>query len=83
MQTAALSYKLIKKIKDEKFDEEKLQHYVLLIQLGTRDFQVAVIDDNRLRVEKMSSDNLYRVVEGTLYHANIKVEPTEETIDLN
>ena len=39
--------------------------------------------DNRLRVEKMSSDNLYRVVEGTLYHANIKVEPTEETIDLN
>ncbi len=38
--------------------------------------------DNRLRVEKMSSDNLYRVVEGTLYHANIQVEPTEETIEL-
>ena len=38
--------------------------------------------DNRLRVEKMSSDNLYRVVEGTLYHANIRVEPTEETIEL-
>ncbi len=50
MQTAALSYKLIKKIKDEKFDEEKLQHYVLLIQLGIRDFQVAVIDSNDSRL---------------------------------
>ena len=50
MQTAALSYKLIKKIKDEKFDEEKLQHYVLLIQLGIRDFQVAVVDGNDSRL---------------------------------
>ena len=50
MQTATLSYKLIKKIKDEKFDEEKLQHYVLLIQLGIRDFQVAVIDSNDSRL---------------------------------
>ena len=50
MQTATISYKLIKKIKDEKFDEEKLQQYVLLIQLGIRDFQMAVIDtsDSRL-----------------------------------
>ena len=50
MQTATLSYKLIKKIKDEKFDEEKLQNYVLLIQLGIRDFQVAVIDSNDSRL---------------------------------
>lgn len=50
MQTATLSYKLIKKIKDEKFDVEKLQHYVLLIQLGIRDFQVAVIDSNDSRL---------------------------------
>jgi hypothetical protein len=42
--------KLIKKIKDEKFDEEKLQRYTLLTQLGAKDFQVAVIDseDGRL-----------------------------------
>ncbi len=42
--------KLVKKIKDEKFDEEKLHLYTLLTQLGTKDFQVAVIDseDNRL-----------------------------------
>ncbi len=50
MQTATLSYKLIKKIKDEKFDEEKLQNYVLLIQLGIRDFQVAVIDNDDRRL---------------------------------
>ena len=43
-------HKLIKKIKDEKFDEEKLQQYVLLVQIGAKDFQTAVIDhnDNRL-----------------------------------
>ncbi len=42
--------KLIKKIKDEKFDEEKLHRYTLLTQLGAKDFQVAVVDseDNRL-----------------------------------
>jgi hypothetical protein len=50
LQTAALSYKLIKKIKDEKFDEEKLQQYDLLIQLGVRDFQVAVIDSADHRI---------------------------------
>ena len=50
MQTSTLSYKLIKKIKDEKFDEEKLHQYILLIQLGIRDFQVAVIDSNDSRL---------------------------------
>lgn len=46
----ATRHKLIKKIKDEKFDEEKLQQYVLLSQIGAKDFQAAVIDseDNRL-----------------------------------
>lgn len=50
MQAVTVSYKLIKKIKDDKFDEEKLHLYKLLIQLGVRDFQVAVLDtvDNRL-----------------------------------
>jgi len=50
LQTATASYKLIKKIKDEKFDEEKLQQYVLLIQLGVRDFQVAVLDSGEGRL---------------------------------
>ncbi len=50
MSSIATRHKLIKKIKDEKFDEEKLQQYILLTQIGAKDFQVAVIDsdDDRL-----------------------------------
>ena len=50
MSSIAPRHKLIKKIKDEKFDEEKLQRYTLLTQIGAKDFQAAVIDndDNRL-----------------------------------
>ena len=44
MQATSVSYKLIKKIKDDKFDEEKLHQYTLLVQLGVRDLQVAVVD---------------------------------------
>lgn len=44
MQATAVKYKLIKKIKDERFDEENIQHYALLINLGTRDLQLAVVD---------------------------------------
>ncbi len=50
MSSIATRHKLIKKIKDEKFDEDKLQRYVLLTQIGAKDFQAAVVDsdDNRL-----------------------------------
>ena len=50
MSTVVTRHKLIKKIKDEKFDEEKLHRYILLIQIGAKDFQTAVIDsaDDRL-----------------------------------
>jgi len=50
LQTPALSYKLIKKVKDERFDEEFIHQYHLLINLGTRDFQLSVVDpqDNRV-----------------------------------
>lgn len=50
MSSITIRHKLIKKIKDEKFDEEKLQRYTLLTQIGAKDFQAAVIDsdDNRL-----------------------------------
>ena len=37
---------MIRKIKDEKFDEENLHQYSLLIQLGARDFQTCVVDDS-------------------------------------
>jgi hypothetical protein len=50
LSSIATRHKLIKKIKDEKFDEEKLHRYILLTQIGAKDFQAAVIDsdDNRL-----------------------------------
>ena len=50
LQATVTQYKLIKKVKDEKFDLEKLQQYTLLINSGVRDFQVSVIDneDNRI-----------------------------------
>lgn len=50
MQSTAQGFKLIKKIKDDRFDEEKLHQYELLIQLGIRDLQIAIVDtqDSRL-----------------------------------
>jgi len=52
LQTATANYKLIKKVKDDRFDEELLQQYDLLIQTGPKDFQLAVVDtqDNRLLI---------------------------------
>jgi hypothetical protein len=46
VQTTTLNYKLIKKIKDERFDEEALHHYTLLVHLGARDLQILVLHDN-------------------------------------
>jgi len=39
--------KLVKKIKDDKFDVEDLHHYNLSIQIGTRDFQLFVTDSRK------------------------------------
>ena len=45
MSTATdVTYKLIKKIKDEKFDVDELHHYSLSVQFGNRDFQALVVD---------------------------------------
>ncbi len=53
MQASALQYKLIKKIKDERFDEELINQYHLLIHIGTRDFQLLVLDPDQNRVLMM------------------------------
>jgi len=50
LQTAALNYKLIKKIKDERFDEDLIGRYQLLINIGTRDLQVGVVDPEEQRM---------------------------------
>lgn len=47
---ANANYKLIKKIKDDRFDEDKLHQYRLLVQLGVRDFQVAVVAESDKRL---------------------------------
>lgn len=44
MQSTTIGYKLIKKIKDDRFDEENIHHYDLLIQISIRDFQIAIVD---------------------------------------
>ena len=46
MQTTSLNYKLIKKVRDARFDEENIHLYHLLVNIGTRDFQLAVIEPN-------------------------------------
>jgi hypothetical protein len=50
LQATIASYKLIKKIKDDRFDEENLSQYRLLIQIGVRDVQVAVVTDSDQRL---------------------------------
>jgi len=47
---SALQYKLIKKIKDDRFDEELINQYHLLVHIGTRDFQMLVLDPDQNRV---------------------------------
>lgn len=49
MQTISSTYKLIKKIKDERFDEDKIHQYSLFINIGTRDFQIGVVDSDDKR----------------------------------
>ena len=44
MKTANKDYKLFKKIKEDKFEVDQLQHYDLNILLGNRDLQLAVVD---------------------------------------
>jgi hypothetical protein len=44
LQSTAIGYKLIKKIKDDRFDEENIHQYDLLVQLSIRDFQIGIVD---------------------------------------
>jgi Protein of unknown function (DUF3822) len=52
LQATDVTYKLLKKIKDERFDEDTIHQYALFVNIGTRDFQLCVIDtkDNRCLV---------------------------------
>jgi hypothetical protein len=49
VQASTIHFRLIKKIKDERFDEEALHLYTLLLNIGVRDFQVLVTgEENRV-----------------------------------
>ena len=50
MQPSTSTYKLIRKIKDDLFDEELIDQYHLLINIGSRDFQLLVIEPNENKV---------------------------------
>lgn len=50
MQATAIQFKLLKKIKDERFDEEQIHLYNLLLQIGVNDFQLAVVQSTDSRV---------------------------------
>jgi hypothetical protein len=50
LPTTALNHKLIRKIKDNLFDEENIDQYHLLINIGTRDFQLLVIEPQENKV---------------------------------
>jgi hypothetical protein len=50
LQTTGLQYKLIRKTKDELFDEEFIHQYHLLLNIGTRDFQLLVIEPESNKV---------------------------------
>ncbi|MBK6263676.1 DUF3822 family protein [Marivirga sp. S37H4] len=44
------SFKQIKKVKDDKFSIEKIEQYCLILQIGSRDLQVSIIDSKTNRV---------------------------------
>ena len=50
MQTTSLTYKLIRKVKDTQFDEELIDQYHLLMNIGTKDFQLLVIEPGENKV---------------------------------
>lgn len=50
MQTTSLTYKLIRKVKDNQFDEELIDQYHLLMNIGTKDFQLLVIEPGENKV---------------------------------
>ncbi len=50
MQAVSSKYKLIRKIKDDRFDEELLHRYELLINTGPKDLQVGVVDSEDKKV---------------------------------
>ncbi|MBX2966024.1 MAG: DUF3822 family protein [Cyclobacteriaceae bacterium] len=81
MQSVA-TFKLIKKIKDERFEEDNIHEYTLLINVGPRDVQVGVVDGTKnhllyledyvLPTVSSSDDLIYTLEQLFDYHAFIR-----------
>jgi hypothetical protein len=76
LQTTA-TFKQIKKVKDDRFEEENIHDYTLLVNVGPRDLQLAVLDsaDNRILYLEdcvfpavSSPDDLVATLEDLLEH---------------
>lgn len=48
--TVATRYKQLKKVKDDKFSIDKIEQYCLVLQVGMRDFQLAIVDTKTNRL---------------------------------
>jgi hypothetical protein len=76
------TFKLIKKIKDDRFEEDNIHEYSLLLNVGPRDVQVGVVDSTENRLLYLedyvlpsvsSSDDLIYTLEQLFdYHAFIR-----------
>ncbi len=75
MQAAVATYKLIKKVKDDLLEEESLNNYALVIQIGARDLQVLVVDASHKAL--LLEDYVFSEVEGQAQHNRIVEELLE------
>jgi len=65
LQTSVVQYKLLKKVKDERFDEENIHQCHLLINIGNRDFQTLIVNHSDNRVLYLEDYVLPSVSSGT------------------
>lgn len=72
MHSPAVNYKLIKKIKDDRFDVDQISHYNLLIHVGPRDLQVGVVD---------TGENKMMLLEDFVFPALSSQEELLETLE--
>lgn len=70
MQATATTYRLIKKIKDERFDEDSLHQYTLCLNIGVRDFQLLVVANDQ-RVLQLEDYVLPEVTSQEVLYKNL------------
>jgi hypothetical protein len=69
VQQTVAQYKLIKKVKDDLLEEEQLHQYALVIQIGPRDLQILVVNENRRAL--LLEDYVFGEVADPQHHSRI------------